>query len=389
MTDTTEKYMQEALQLMREVPLIDGHNDWIHMIRAYYDFQFDDRFGSEKDLAGHVDVKRLIAGRAGAVFWSVYVDCPDEDGFSDEVHFERVRDTLQQIDLLYRVVDRYSDKLEIVRKSADIMSVFQSGKCASLIGVEGLHQIANSSSILRIYHRLGVRYVTLAHDKNNAFVDSATSAGPVHNGISEKGVEMIREMNRIGMMIDLSHTSEAVMHAALERSLAPVIFSHSSAYGLVPHPRNVPDAVLDKLKEKRGLIMISFIPWITNVDPKQASVDDVVDHIVYVAERIGFDHVGLGSDYDGMPSAPRGLEDVSKYPAVVATMLQRKIARSDVAKVMGLNLIRVMGEVETVANAQSAVLPVLEDGVKQLWNDDIRAFVKREYPDAEHCRPRV
>lgn len=166
-----------------------------------------------------------------------------------------------------------------------------------------------------------------------------------------------------------------------------------TSYGLVPHPRNVPDAVLDKLKANRGLIMISFIPWLTHAtDPKQASVDDVVDHVLYAGRRIGFDHVGLGSDYDGMPSAPRGLEDVSKYPAVVAAMLARQMARDDVAKVMGLNLIRVMKEVEAFArdpSSAAAALPVLEDSVKQLWNDDIRAFVKHEYPHAEHCKPRV
>lgn len=167
--------------------------------------------------------------------------------------------------------------------------------------------------------------------------------------------------------------------------------THTSSYGLVPHPRNVPDAVLDRLRANGGLIMISFIPWLTHAtDAAQASVDGVAGHVAYVGRRIGFDHVGLGSDYDGMPSAPRGLEDAAQYPALVAALLARGMARADVAKVMGLNLLRVMHDVEAVARAPaSAALPVLEDGVKQLWNDDIRAFVKREYPHAEHCRPRA
>ncbi|KAK4153864.1 renal dipeptidase family [Chaetomidium leptoderma] len=388
MAPNADSKMEQALELMSQAPLIDGHNDWIHMIRAYYDSQLDDRFHPEKSLGGHVDLKRLVEGKAGAVFWSVYVNCPEDDGFSDEVHFEALRDTLQQIDMFYRVVDLYSHRLEIVDSSDDIMRIFRQGKCASLLGAEGLHQIANSGSVLRILHRLGVRYVTLAHGKNNLYVDSATSAAPAHHGLSAAGRDMIREMNRIGMIVDLSHTSEAVMLQVLEMSLAPVIFSHSSAYGVVPHPRNVPDGVLDKLKEKGGVIMISFIPWITHADGDKATINHVVDHILYVARRIGFDHLGLGSDFDGMPKSVAGLEDVSKYPALVAKMLARGVAPDDAKKVMGLNVIRVMKQVEEVARENSAKLPVLEDPVKQLWNDDIRAYVRREYPHAEHDRPR-
>ncbi|KAJ2902512.1 renal dipeptidase family [Zalerion maritima] len=366
--------MEEALDLMSKVPLIDH------------------RFDREKDLGGHVDLKRLVQGKAGAVFWSVYVDCPEGNDFSDATHFESIRDTLQQIDLLYRITDLYSDKMEIVHRADDIMRVFKGGKCAGLMGVEGLHQIGNSSSVLRIYHRLGVRYVTLAHSKNNLYVDSAsvrhqTSESPAHGGLSPQGKAMVQEMNRIGMIVDLSHTSEASMFAVLEVSAAPVIFSHSSASAIVPHPRNVPDAVLDRLKTNGGVIMVSFIPWLTHGDAEKANVDHVVDHILHVAHRIGFGHIGLGSDYDGMPKAVAGLEDVSKYPTVVARMLERGVPRVDVEKVMGLNVIRVLKEVENVARVSSSLLPVLEDGVKQLWNDDIRAFVRREYPSAQHDRP--
>ncbi|KAK9443358.1 Peptidase M19, renal dipeptidase [Metarhizium brunneum] len=381
--------LEQALELMSRVPLIDGHNDWMHMIRAYYDFQVDERFEPQRDLAGHVDLKRLVEGRAGA---NDHVSDngfspKEEDDFSDALHLYSLRDTVQQIDLLYRIVDLYPDNLEIVHKSQDIMRIFKSGKCASLMGAEGLHQIGNSSSALRIFHRLGVRYVTLAHGKNNLYVDSATSKAPVHHGLSSHGRDMVREMNRIGMIVDLSHVSEAAMVDALNVSQAPVIFSHSSAYALVPHARNVPDHVLDLLKENGGIIMISFIPWLTNNEPEKSTVDDVVDHIVYVGDRIGYHHLGLGSDFDGMPTHVQGLEDVSKYPNVVARMLERGISPEDVEKVIGLNLIRVLRDVEEFAASHCRSISVLEDKVPQLWDDGIRTHVKGLYPNAEHDKP--
>ncbi|KAG6051595.1 hypothetical protein E4U39_000423 [Claviceps sp. Clav50 group G5] len=394
MATAAQPGLELALELMSRVPLIDGHNDWMHMIRAYYDFQVDDRFQPTKDLAGHVDLKRLVQGRAGAVFWSVYVEwyivkehSPEgENDFSDAVHHASMRDTFQQIDLLQRIMEMYSDRMEMAHKADDVMRIFKSGKCASLMGAEGLHQLGNSSSVLRIFHRLGVRYVTLAHAKNNLYVDSATSEAPIHHGLSPQGRDMVREMNRIGMIVDLSHVSEKAMVDALDVSLAPVIFSHSSAYALVPHVRNVPDYVLDRLKQNRGIIMISFIPWLTNKEPEKATVDNVVDHILHVGNRIGFDHLGLGSDFDGMPSHVQGLEDVSKYPNIVAAMLQRGISTENVEKIMGMNVIRVLREVEDVAASQKGLLPVLEDAVPQLWDDGIRAYVKKLYPHAEHDR---
>ncbi|KAG6035464.1 hypothetical protein E4U40_002424 [Claviceps sp. LM458 group G5] len=397
MATAAQPGLELALELMSRVPLIDGHNDWMHMIRAYYDFQVDDRFQPTKDLAGHVDLKRLLQGRAGAVFWSVYVEwyivkehSPEgENDFSDAVHHASMRDTFQQIDLLQRIMEMYSDRMEMAHKAGDVMRIFKSGKCASLMGAEGLHQLGNSSSVLRIFHRLGVRYVTLAHAKNNLYVDSATSEAPIHHGLSPQGRDMVREMNRIGMIVDLSHVSEKAMVDALDVSLAPVIFSHSSAYALVPHVRNVPDYVLDRLKQNRGIIMISFIPWLTNKEPEKATVDNVVDHILHVGNRIGFDHLGLGSDFDGMPSHVQGLEDVSKYPNVVAAMLQRGISTENVEKIMGMNVIRVLREVEDVAASQKGLLPVLEDAVPQLWDDGIRAYVKKLYPHAEHDRTRA
>ncbi|KAK0387743.1 hypothetical protein NLU13_3988 [Sarocladium strictum] len=379
---------EEAYKLMSQSPLIDGHNDWLHMIRAYYDFQVDDRFEPQKSLAGHVDIKRLREGKAGGVFWSLYIDCPkQENDLSDEVHFEGLRDTLQQVDLAHRVVNLYRDSLEMAYRADDILPIFESGKCVSLLGIEGLHQICNSSSVLRVLYQLGVRYATLAHNQNNLYADSATSKAPLHHGLSPQGRDMIREMNRIGMMIDLSHVSEAVMSDVLELSQAPVVFTHSSCYALVPHPRNVPDHIIAKLGEKRGLLMVSFIPWLTNKNKDEASLNDVVDHIMHVGTMIGYDHVGLGSDFDGMPTQINGLDDVASYVNVVSTMLERGIASDDIKKVMGLNLIRVMKEVELAAGRMAAT-PALEDKVKQLWSNDIRTFVRKLYSHAEHDKPR-
>ncbi|KAI2674671.1 hypothetical protein DTO012A7_9093 [Penicillium roqueforti] len=382
--------MEEAIDILNSVPLIDGHNDWPHLIRGFYDNQLDIRLDPEKDLVGHVDFKRLREGKSGGAFWSVYIDCPDSDDFTDDAaHLETLRDTLQQIDLVHRLVDLYSDHMGLVDRASDIMRLFTDGKFASLIGVEGLHQIANSSSVLRLYHKLGVRYVTLAHNKNNLYADSATAISPAHDGLSSKGELIVREMNRIGMIIDLSHTSKSVMHQVLDISKAPVIFSHSSTSSIVPHPRNVPDAILEKLKANKGVIMITFIPSLAHIDPTQGNMDHVIDHIMHVGQNIGYDHVGLGSDYDGMFNAVKGIENVARYPHLVRRMLERGIARSDVEKIIGLNVIRVLNDVEVQSASNKSQVPIMQDGVKQLWNEKFRGVVRGAYPDAEMDLPRA
>ncbi|KAJ5500814.1 Peptidase M19 renal dipeptidase [Penicillium expansum] len=258
------------------------------------------------------------------------------------------------------------------------MRLFKAGRLASLIGVEGLHQIANSASVLRMYYKLGVRYVTLAHNKNNTYADSATSNSPAHGGLSAQGIQMVREMNRIRMIIDLSHTSEAAMHQVLGISKAPVMFSHSAIASIVPHVRNASNAVLKKLKVNNGVIMITFIPSLIHAEASEANIDHIVDHIIYAGDLIGYNHVGLGSDYDGMFSAVKGVDDVSFYPDLVAKMLEREIPRSDVEKVIGLNIIRVLGEVEAQAAKMKSQSAVMEDGVKQLWNNNFRATVESQ-----------
>ncbi|KAJ4854544.1 membrane dipeptidase (Peptidase family m19) domain-containing protein [Trichoderma breve] len=361
LSESNASRMDEALEVLGSVPLIDGHNDWPHLIRGFYDNQLDERFDPNKNLVGHVDLKRLLQGKSGGAFWSVYVDCPESDDFSDNAaYFEIIRDTMQQIDLVHRLVRLYRKHTGLVKRASDIMALHREGRFASLIGVEGLHQI-------------GVRYVTLAHNKNNLYADSATATTPAHDGLSVYGRDMVREMNRIGIIIDLSHTSEAVMRQTLDISAAPVIFSHSSIESIVPHVRNVPDSILEKLQQNNGVIMISFIPSLTTVDSVRATLDHIVDHIIHVAELIGYDHIGLGSDFDGMFSAVKGIDDVSQYPALI----------------LGLNIIRVLEQVETVSASCQDKLPVMVESIKQLWNDEFRATVRQHYPEAEHDIPRT
>ncbi|EEA28320.1 membrane dipeptidase GliJ [Talaromyces marneffei ATCC 18224] len=383
---STPNLRLEALNILSKVPLIGeksephGHNDWPHLIRAYYKNALDDRFAVNKNLAGHVDVSRLIRGKSGGAFWSVFMPCPKGEADLENM----VRDTLQQIDLVYRLAELYADKWEMCESADDIMRIFEKGKFVCLMGVEGLHQIGDSSSVLRMYHKLGVRYVTLTHSKHNQYADSATSNPPLHGGLSAKGKEIIREMNRIGMMIDLSHTSRETTLSALELSLAPVAFTHSCVANIVSTDRNVSDEALDKLKLNRGIIMIALIPTLNHLDSSIANISHVIDHILYVAERIGFDHIGLGSDYDGMMKAVNGLEDVSRYPDLVEAMLIRGISRENVEKIIGRNVIRVLKEVEECAKRYGRELSVLEDSVKPLWDDDLCAVVKSVYPEAEH-----
>ncbi|EHK21728.1 uncharacterized protein TRIVIDRAFT_230798 [Trichoderma virens Gv29-8] len=389
-SESTASRMDEALEVLGSVPLIDGHNDWPHLIRGFYDNRLDERFDLDKNLVGHVDMNRLLQGKSGGAFWSVYVDCPESDDFNDNAaHFEIIRDTMQQIDLVHRLVRLYKKHMGLVRRASDIIALHREGRFASLIGVEGLHQIGNSPSILRLYHKLGVRYVTLAHNKNNLYADSATATIPAHDGLSVYGRNMVREMNRIGMIIDLSHTSEAVMRQTLDQSAAPVIFSHSSTASTVPHARNVPDSILEKLQQNNGVIMISFIPSLTTVDGVRATLDHIVDHIMHVAELIGYDHIGLGSDFDGMFSAVKGIDDVTQYPALVSRLLERGINRINVQKILGLNIIRVLEQVENVSDSFRDKLPVMGEDIKQLWNDKFRDTVRQQYPEAEHDLPRT
>ncbi|PTB62206.1 hypothetical protein BBK36DRAFT_1129766 [Trichoderma citrinoviride] len=376
--ESSDHYLRRAEKLLAGTPLIDGHNDFPYMIRGWHLGKVGDVDARQMPVA-HTDLDRLRKGRVGGVFWSAYVPCPKEnstDNFSTAVHYESLRETLQQIDIIHTLVELYPDTLQIARSSAEVCEAHASGRIASFIGVEGLHQIANSASVLRNFHRLGVRYVTLTHDSNNLYADSANAAAPYHDGLSDEGVEMIQEMNRIGMIIDLSHTSIQVQRQVLDISTAPVIFSHSSCSAVTQHPRNSPDDVFDMLKANDGVFMVSFLRKLTDAaDPTLARV---ADHIQHVGERIGYEHVGIGSDFDGTMQTPAGLEDVSKFPFLIAELLRRGVSEESVKDIAGRNVLRVLDEVQQVsAKLVAEGTAMLHDRIDPIWDEKIREEVKR------------
>ena len=350
--------MQTARQILRQVPLIDGHNDLPWALRKLSDDHFDaislarDTTRLTPPLA--TDLTRLKAGGLGGQFWAAFV--PGTLCGSAAVLM-----LLDQIDRVRRLIASYPDVLELALTAQDILRIHRRGKIASLIGVEGGHAIANSLSVLRMAHALGARYMTLTHLQNNDWADSATDK-PAHHGLTPFGRQVVREMNRLGMLVDLSHASDQAVLASLETSRAPVIFSHSGARSLCHHPRNVPDAILRRVAANGGLVMVSFVPQYL-IGPRQpqpqalnkqrATLSDVADHIDRIRDVAGVDHAGIGSDFEGFSPPLVGLEDVSCYPALLAELLRRGYSRGDVKKVAGQNLLRVLR-----AAQQTASLPV-------------------------------
>ncbi len=373
------QYLERAIKILESVPLIDGHNDvpWQYRNRANYkisELDFMNTLAIQRPM--HTDIPRMRAGRVGGQFWSVYVPTNIPES-------ESVQATIEQIDFVYRLIDAYPDHFELALTADDIERVFNSGKIASLIGMEGGQSIGNSLQVLRQMYELGARYMTITHARTLDWADAATDA-PRHDGLNGFGEEVIREMNWLGMMVDLSHVSAPTMRDAIRVSTAPVIFSHSSAMGLNSHPRNVPDDVLDMLKTNNGIVMVTYIPafieeslhvHISNRNAERARLDyfytgqpdkvsekmrlwdeqnpapvatleTVVDHIDYIRDRIGVDYIGIGGDYDGIPLLPEGLKDVSTYPDLFAELLYRGYSDEDLKKIAGLNALRVMREVE-------------------------------------------
>ncbi|KAK2877844.1 hypothetical protein FQN49_001137 [Arthroderma sp. PD_2] len=353
-------------QLMRESPMIDTHDDFPSLIRMMYNNDiYQKNFTVNEGLPFHVDFPRLRKGHVGGQFWSVYVDCPEvSDKYDDEVYSKNIHDTFQQIDLVQRLIQEYPETLVGAMTAKDVKRNFAQSpdKISSLMGVEGLHQIGNSASILRAYYRLGVRYATLTHFCHNKYADSEHPGKPLHGGLSEAGKDLVLEMNRIGMMVDISHTSADTQRDALKASRAPVIFSHSNAFALCKHTRNAPDDVLHMLKENDGVIMVTFLPGYLKVDGK-ATLSDVADQIQYIGNLIGYRHVGIGSDYDGMAGTPKGLEDVSRYPALMQELVNRGVGAEDIKDLMGRNVLRVMEVVEGVAADLSKSVKPLQDRV--------------------------
>lgn len=370
---------EEALAIHRTAPVIDGHNDLPWAMREKDGLTFRSVDLRRPQPAFHTDIPRLRKGGVGVQFWSAWVPV------STAKKGTAVKTTLEQIDVVYRMVERYPDVFEMAGTTRDIDRIRRSGKIASLIGVEGGHSIDNSLEVLRCYYRLGVRYMTLTHSESTDWADSATDK-PRSGGLSPFGEDVVREMNRLGMMVDLSHVSPETMKAALRVTKAPVVFSHSSARGVADHPRNVPDDVLPLVKANGGVVMVNFfsgfvVPegaramkkmfdvgrefrkqypddtryreamrqWEKENDYPAGTVHTVVDHIDRVVKLAGIDHVGLGSDFDGVSRLPAQVEDVSCYPYITQELLNRGYAKDDVLKILGGNLMRVFRGVEAAA----------------------------------------
>ncbi|MFJ2674507.1 dipeptidase [Streptomyces sp. NPDC087525] len=373
-------FLDEARALLADFPVVDGHNDLPWALREHVRYDLD-RLDIADDLSGtlHTDIPRLRRGGVGAQFWSVYVR-------ADMAGDDAVSATLEQIDVVGRLLARYPGDLSRALTADDMETARRHGRIASLMGAEGGHSINNSLATLRALHTLGVRYMTLTHNDNLAWADSATDV-PGVGGLSAFGREVVREMNRTGMLVDLSHVAATTMRDALATSGAPVIFSHSSARAICDHPRNIPDDVLEKLPANGGVAMATFVPkfilpaavaWTQAADENMrahglhpldttarameihqafeasrprpnATAATVADHLDHMRETAGIDHIGIGGDFDGTAFTPAGLDDVAGYPNLIAELLARKWSTADLAKLTWQNAVRVLRAAEDVA----------------------------------------
>lgn len=387
---TTDHASEErVLEILKTTPLVDGHNDLPWALREKHG---NDPYAVDltSDLTAtglHTDIPRLRAGGVGAQLWSVYVP-------ADIAPVEAAKETFEQIDTVRRIVAAHPDVFELATTADDIERIHRSGKIASLIGMEGGYSIDDSLGLLREFYGAGARYMTLTHSKTTTWADSATDA-PKWGGLNPFGEAVVHEMNRIGMMVDLSHVSEETMLDAIRVSDAPVIFSHSSARAVADHKRNVPDNVLRLLPGNGGIVMVTFVPGFVsaaiidwnrqfgeeatrlNADPSAATLDpalaawaeahprphatiaDVVAHIQHVRDVAGVDHVGLGGDFDGVESLPDGITGVDAYPEILAALMQAGWSDADIRKIAGENMLRVMRAVEAVAASKSGERPSL------------------------------
>ncbi|MCF4138662.1 dipeptidase [Streptomyces sp. Tue 6430] len=371
-------FLDQARELLREHPVVDGHNDLPWALREQVRYDLDARdIATDQHAHLHTDIPRLRAGGVGAQYWSVYVrsDLPGA-----------VPATLEQIDCVRQLIDRHPEALRAALTAADMEAARAEGRIASLMGAEGGHSIANSLGTLRGLYALGVRYMTLTHNDNVDWADSATDV-PKAGGLTAFGREVVREMNREGMLVDLSHVAATTMRDALDVSAAPVIFSHSSSRAVCDHPRNIPDDVLERLPANGGVAMVTFVPkfvlqaavdWTAAADENMrahgfhhldttaeamavhrafetanprpvATVATVADHLDHMREVAGVDHLGIGGDYDGTAFTPEGLGDVSGYPRLLAELLERGWSTSDLAKLTWRNAVRVLAAAEDVA----------------------------------------
>ncbi|CVK84026.1 related to microsomal dipeptidase precursor [Fusarium proliferatum] len=380
---------ERVKRVLGTTPLIDGHNDLPQQPRACFHGKIhnNEKFDLENGFQrGMTDIPRLKQGAVGGQFWSVCVPClRSAEKFTTPEYSDMARDAIEQIDLTLRLVESYPETFQLVSGPSEVKDVYASGKIACSIGIEGLHMAGNSIGIIRAFYRLGVRYCTLTHVCNNAFADSSTSkVGPVHGGLSDLGRAAVKEMNRLGMIVDLSHVSEDCASQVLDLTRAPVMFSHSNVKGVFDCPRNVPDHILDQVPANGGIVMVTFVPEHVTTRRRDANMEMVIDHLFYIANRIGWDHVGLGSDFDGIASVIPGLEDVKCYPHLLKAILDRGATEEQLSKVIGENILRVWGGVEKVRDQMKAegVLPV-EDVFKdrKWWRYD--GYYQMEDPDPE------
>jgi membrane dipeptidase len=388
----------QVADVLRAAPVIDGHNDLPLQLRALRGYSVAGLDAAQPDF--HTDLPRLRAGGVGAQFWSVYVP-------SDLPEPEAVVATMEQVDAVYRMVAAYPGDLAIAYTAADVERAWAGGRIASLIGIEGGHSLATSLGVLRSFARLGVRYVTLTHNNNTSWADSAAEE-PAVGGLNDAGRAIVREMQRIGVLVDLSHVAPVTMHAALDTAVAPVIFSHSSARAVTDHRRNVPDDVLARLRDNGGVVQVTFVPYFVSAEVQAwaaaageeaarlgvpdesgdwpaapapgaapvsrpapdvqgvtarpemaawaaanprpvATIAQVADHIEHAREVAGVDHIGLGGDYDGTDALPAGLEDVTGYPRLLSALADRGWTAADLEKLTGRNMLRVLRVTEEAA----------------------------------------
>ena len=379
MAETDDGAKDRIVELLRAAPLIDGHNDLLWALRAAREKDGEEPDVGEADPNFHTDLPRLEAGGLRGQFWSVYVP-------SDLPTDQAVIQTFEQVDGFLRLLRAHPDRLELARTADDVERIAAQGKVASMIGLEGGHSIGGSLGTLRVLAELGARYLTLTHNDDTAWADSGTGLH-TNGGLTAFGEEVVRELNRLGVLVDLSHVSDETMRQAIEISRAPVIFSHSNARALCDVPRNVPDDVIELVGRSGGVMMVTFVPWFLTAEGAKAnqaeweeirrlraehaddpdavraavdemektqptppsSVSDVADHVDHIRDLAGIEHIGVGSDFDGLDGMPDGLEDVSKYPALFAELADRGYADGELTKIAGQNVLRVMRAAERVA----------------------------------------
>ena len=388
-------------RILKRTPLIDGHNDIAEQLSENYKRNIEGlASGTDQRQPKPLmtDIARLRQGRVGGQFWSVYID-------GTHTGDAAIRETLQQIDIVRRMIEAYPDDLELARTADDVIRIHKTGRVASMIGVEGGRQMGGSLAALRQFYNLGARYMTLAHNQTTEWADSATD-DPKYGGLSPFGVQVVREMNRMGMLVDLSHVSADTMKDAIAASRAPVIFSHSSAQGIAGHPRNVPDEVLRLLPANGGVVMVNWVPsflsdavwnwgaarsgeearlkaihrastaaveaglksWEAAHPAPAVTVADVANHIEHVTKVAGHDHVGIGADLDGIDSTPEGLDGAEDYPKLFAELIRRGWSDENLAKLAGGNVLRALRQAETVSasmkNEPAALSPLDEAAAK-------------------------